>query len=129
MKHLNRSIMEDYEIAQNAPRRLCAVQFGDDALLLGVVDRLLDDANRAGANLGVAVVQPGETGFAKALSEQDGLFTTFVRGDLNEQEVRREQVVQSVLRALDPAEDDGALMALARDPGVRFAILHEDETG
>lgn len=129
MKHLNRSIMEDYEIERSAPERLCAVQFGDDALLMGLVDRLLDDANRGGANIGLAVVQPGETGFAKALSEQDGMFTAFVRGDLDEKEVRREQVVQSVLRALDPAEDDAALMALARDPGVTWILLHEDETG
>mgnify|MGYP002600788629 CR=1 FL=1 len=102
MKHLNRSILADYDVPANAPDRLCCVQFGDDALLLGLVDRLLDDANQRGANIGVAVVQPGETGFAASLAEQDGLFTTFVRGDLDEKDVHREQVVQSVLRALDP---------------------------
>lgn len=129
MKHLNRSILADYDVPANAPDRLCCVQFGDDALLLGLVDRLLDDANQRGANIGVAVVQPGETGFAASLAEQDGLFTTFVRGDLDEKDVHREQVVQSVLRALDPVKDDDALMALARDGGIRFALLHEDETG
>lgn len=128
MKHLNRSILEDYEIALNAPERLCAVQFGDDALLMGLADRLLDDANQAGANVGVAVVQCGE-GYAGPLSEQDCMYTVFVRGEVDEREVRREQVVQSVLRAWDPAGDDAGLMALAADAGVDFALLHEDETG
>lgn len=128
MKHLNRSILEDYDIALNAPERLCAVQFGDDALLMGLVDRLLDDANRNGANVGAAVVQCGE-GHAKQLAEQDCMYTVFVRGEENEKEIRREQVVQSVLRAWNPAENDADLLALAADENVGFAILHEDETG
>lgn len=129
MKHLNRSILEDYDISLNAPDRLCAVQFGDDPLLMGLVDRLLDDANREGADVGVAVVQSGAAGYAKQLQEQDCLYTVFVRGETDEKEVRKEQVVQSVLRALDPDKDDDALMALAGESGVRFAILHADETG
>ena len=55
MKHLTKAILADYDIALNAPSRTCAVQFGDDALLLGLVDRLLDDANAAGLNAGVAL--------------------------------------------------------------------------
>ena len=105
------------------------MQFGDDAVLVGLVDRLIDDANRRGANVGVAVVQAGTAGFAKELKEQDGLFMAFVRGERGDQPVQREQVVQSILRALDPDADDAALMALARDPGIAFAILHEDEAG
>lgn len=129
MKHLNRSIMTDYEITANAPERLCAVQFGDDALLMGLVDRLLDDANKNGANVGIAVVQCAGDGHAKHLNEQDCMYTVFVRGEENEKEIRREQVVQSVLRAWNPAEDDAGLTALAADADVGFAILHEDETG
>lgn len=129
MKHLNRFILEDYDISLNAPERLCAVQFGDDALLMGLVDRLLDDANREGLNAGVAVVQSGTTGHARQLKEQDCLYTTFIRGEADEKEVRREQVVQSVLEAFDPEADDETLMALARNEDIRFAILHADETG
>ena len=129
MKRLTRAILDDYAIERAEPQRLCAVQFGDDPLLMGLVDRLIDDANRRGANVGVAVVQPGEQGHAQALAEQDGLFTAFVRGERGEQRVQREQVVQCVLRALDPAADDGALMALAHDGALQFALLHEDEVG
>ena len=124
MKRLKLEILEDYEVALNRPAAIRAIQFGDDATLLGLVDRLIDDGNANGLDLGVALVQAGSEGFAGELKEQDGLFTTFVRGDLNEKEVRREQVVQSVLAALDPDADDEALMSLARDGGVRFAILN-----
>lgn len=129
MKHLNLGILADYEIPANRPDRLCGVQFGDDAMLLGLVDRLIDDANREGANVGLAVVQPGQDGFAQPLKAQDGLYTVFVRGEEDERQVRREQVVQCVLQALDPAEDDDVLMALAGSPEIRFALLHTDETG
>ena len=127
MKHLNRSIMEDYEILSSRPERLCAVQFGADARLLGGVDRMLDEANRAGANVGAALVDTDGGEFAGHLKRQDGMFTVFVRGEADEKEVHREQVVQSVLRALDPEADDATLMALARDGGIRFLILSEDE--
>ena len=129
MKHLNLSILSDYDIPVNRPGRLCGVQFGDDAVLLGLVDRLIDNANAEGADIGLAVVQPGEAGFAAQLKEQDGLFTAFVRGEMGEKSVSREQVVQSILEAIDPAADSDRLMALAADPGIGFILLHEDEVG
>ena len=64
MKRLTRAILDDYEIERSAPDRLCAVQFGDDAVLVGLVDRLIDDANRRGANVGVAV-QAGMAGLRR----------------------------------------------------------------
>ncbi len=129
MKRLNRSILHDYDIPVNRPTRLCGVQFGDDELLLGLVDRLIDDANALGADVGLALVQSGSVGHASQLAEQDSLFTTFVRGEVSDKPVSREQVVQSVLESLDPAADDARLMQLAADPAVGFILLHTDETG
>ena len=128
VKHLNRSIMEDYEIISSRPERLCAVQFGADARLLGGVDRLLDDANRAGANVGAALVDVDGGEFAGHLKRQDGMFTVFVRGEADEKEIHREQVVQSVLRALDPEADDAALMrALAPDTPRFVCAVHRND--
>ena len=87
MNHLNRSILEDYDIALNAPGAVRAVQFGDSPLLMGLVDRLLDDANREGLDLGLALVQSGELGHAGLLKQQQGLYTVFVRGEENEKPV------------------------------------------
>ena len=47
MKLLKRAIMADYEIPENTPSRAVGVQFGANPSLLGVADRLIDDANRA----------------------------------------------------------------------------------
>lgn len=129
MKHLSRGILEDYEITGCQPERVCAIQFGDDACLMGVADRLLDDANRAGAHVGLAVVQSGSAGHAGALKSQDGIYTVVIRGELNGAEVNREQVVQCVLAAYEPEEDDEALRALARSGEVEFGLMHRDETG
>ena len=129
MKHLNLSILSDYDIPANRPERLCGVQFGDDAILLGLIDRLIDNANAEGANVGLAVVQPGGTGFAAQLKEQDGMFTAFVRGEMGEKNVSREQVVQSILEAIDPAADSDRLMQIAAAPETGFIIVHNDEVG
>ena len=129
MKRLNRSILIDYEIPENRPSRLRGVQFGDDAVLLGLVDRLIDNANAEGADVGLAVVQPGEAGFAQQLKEQNGLFTAFVRGETGEKNVSREQVVQSILEVIDPAADSDRLIELAADENIGFILLHVDEVG
>ena len=129
MKRLGLGILKDYEIEYNRPDRLAFVQFGDDPMLLGLADRLIDDANRLGANLGVAVVSPGDAGYARELKEQDGLFTVFVRGEKGEARVHREQVVQCVLQALDPARDEAALQALCENGNIRCALLHGDPIG
>lgn len=125
MQTLNRSMMEAYEIESSRPSRVRAVQIGTDPILLGAVDRLIDDANRADADVGLAAVSLLE-GHSKLLTRQDCMYTAFVRGDLNDEEVRREQVVQSILAAPDLLADDGALLAFARDPEVRLLILRED---
>lgn len=129
MKHLNLSILKDYDIPENRPERLCGVQFGDDATLLGVVDRLIDNANAEGANIGLAVVQPGEIGFASQLKQQDGLYTAFVRGETGEKSTTREQVVQCILEAIHPAEDSDRLMNLAADTQIGFILLSTDPVG
>src|SRR3982751_6868320 len=58
-----------------------AVQFGTGALLRGLVDAVLDDANRAGQFDG-RVVMIGSTGSGRdrAVNEQRGLFTLVTQG-------------------------------------------------
>ena len=123
MKTLSEAIMDDYEIERRRPESITGVQFGMDGALMGFVDRLLDDAGT-----GIACVDCGD-GLAEKLGAQDGLYTVFVRGEVKGEAVTREQVVQCVLRALDPEADDEALMALARDAGVRFLLTYIDPVG
>lgn len=124
MKQLKRAIMADYEIADNAPNGVCGVQFGANETLLGVADRLIDDANRAGGHTGLALV--AADGSVEKLREQDNLYTLFARGDLNESEVNLEQVIQPFVRLFDPEKDDAALMHFAQTAEIDFILLSKE---
>ena len=115
MQNLNRSMMARYEIPEHIPTALAGVQFGADATLLGVTDRLIDDA---GLNLGLVCVETGSDGLAARLAAQDGLFTLIVRGYRGEAPVKREQVVQCLTRC------DASVEALALEPGLAIALIH-----
>ncbi len=123
MKHLAPAIMADYDIPAHRPTRIVCAQFTDSPLALGLVDRLLDDLNAGSQSLGVALISPDH---AAHLKSQEGLFTAFVRGELNDQPVHKEQVVQSILTVLDPADDDPAIQTLAGDASLRFLILEQN---
>ena len=114
MVQLNRSMMERYEIAGHRPESTGAVIFGAGQIMLGAVARLLDKAG-----VGALCVTPA----ARALNEQDGMFTLLVRGEEDGKDVRREEVVQSILRALDPEEEFTALVDFAGDAALEYVFL------
>jgi len=114
MIQLNRSMMERYEIADHRPQQLRAVLMGANRLMLGAAARLLD-----AAGLGALCVTPA----AHALRAQDGMFTLLVRGEENGRDVRREEVVQSILQALDPEEEFSDLLEAAANPDLDFIFL------
>ena len=61
--------MADYEIPENTPSRAVGVQFGANETLLGVADRLIDDAaNRTGSDAGLALVDAPEARFRSSAS-------------------------------------------------------------
>ena len=130
MQRLRTGMMERYEIADRRPGRVNAVQFGLGEAMLGTVDRLMDDFNGlspADARVGVAAVQAGEAGYAQKLNAQDGMFTLLVRGYEKETPVKREQVVQCLLKAIDPLGDPDALNALAAEPDLALCLVDDTD--
>ena len=127
MQRLKRDMLSRYEIPERAPGTLNAVQFGMGEALMGVADRLIDGA---GAGVGIAClgtdakVRQGADP-AALLREQDGLYTVLVRGYRDDQPVRREDVVQCVLRV--PGEEE--LEALAREPGLELGLIDSQTDG
>lgn len=123
MQRLNRGMLRRYEIPEHAPAGVTAVQFGLSEALLGVADRLLDAAC---PGLGIACVPPDApwngTGAdpATLLREQEGLFTLLARGYQGETPVKREIVIQSILRVTDGAD---ALAGLAVKPGLALGLV------
>lgn len=121
MQRLNRGMMSRYEIHDRIPGTVNAIQFGMDATLLGLVDRLIDDV---GLGAGIACIQAEEEGFAALMREQDGLFTVVVRGYINDKHVYQEKVVQSVVQTIDPASDFDSLTVLSRNEALALGILN-----
>lgn len=118
MRHLERDMLSRYGIPERRPGAVGAVQFGAGEALMGVVDRLVA---RNAPELGVACVADAEA--VRALSRQDGMFTVLVWGYEGDAPVRREDVVQCVVEAVDPEADFAAFEVLALRPGLDLALL------
>ena len=107
-----------------------AVQFGTGALLRGLVDALLDDANRQG-KFGGRVVMIGSTGSGRdrALNDQSGLFTLVVQGLVNGEPRREFRVVSSVSRALAASTDWDQVLRCAENPDLELIFSNTTEIG
>jgi tagaturonate reductase len=107
-----------------------AVQFGTGALLRGLVDALLDDANRQHL-FGGRVVMIGSTGSGRdrAINDQGGLFTLVVQG-LVDGEARRDfHVVSSVSRALAATTQWDEVLRCAENPDLELIFSNTTEIG
>src|SRR3954463_12159671 len=107
-----------------------AVQFGTGALLRGLVDALLDEANRQDL-FGGRVVMIGSTGSGRdrAINDQGGLFTLVVQG-LVDGEARREfRVVSSVSRALAATTQWAEVLRCAENPDLELIFSNTTEVG
>lgn len=118
MQRLNPGMMARYEIDDHRPARVNAIQFGAGEGMLGTVDRLIDDA---GLGIGILCVDTDGAGHADRLNAQEGLYTLLIRGYVDDEPVRREQVVQCILSACGP---DG-IEAYAADPALALAIADD----
>ena len=107
-----------------------AVQFGTGALLRGLVDALLDDANRKGL-FGGRVVMIGSTGSGRdrPINEQGGLFTLVVQGLVDGAARRDFQVVSSVSRALASSTQWPDVLRCAENPELELIFSNTTEIG
>ena len=107
-----------------------AVQFGTGALLRGLVDALLDDANRKG-QFGGRLVMIGSTGSGRdrAINAQNGLFTLVVQGLVDGAARRDFQVVSSVSRALAASTQWPDVLRCAENPELELIFSNTTEIG
>ena len=105
------------------------VQFGTGALLRGLVDYIVDDANRRG--FGGRIVAIGQTGSGRddLVNAQDGLFTLLIEGSEQGREIREARVVGAVSRAISATADWDAVLALARNPDIEIIFSNTTEVG
>jgi tagaturonate reductase len=132
---LNRNLLAQGKLnadtaAPSAKKPLGILQIGDGNFLRGFADWMIDIANGAGLMNGeVTVVQPLPQGIAERLNAQDGLYTVLLRGVQNGKPVDSRRVVSCVKRALDPYAQWETMLAIARDPALRFVISNTTEAG
>src|SRR5829696_2683414 len=107
-----------------------AVQFGTGALLRGLVDALLDDANRQG-RFGGRVVMIGSTGSGRdrAINDQGGLFTLVVQGLVDGAARRDFRVVSSGSRALAASTQWAEVLRCAENPDLELIFSNTTEVG
>ncbi len=115
-------------LQEDAPVKV--LQFGEGNFLRAFVDYFFDIANeRSGFNGKIAVVQPIATGRKKEINDQDGLYTVYLRGLQNGQEVVEKRIVSSIKRVINPYEEYDELVEYAKDPGIRFVVSNTTEAG
>ena len=107
-----------------------AVQFGTGALLRGLIDYVVDAANREGKFNG-RVVAIGSTGSGRddLVNAQDGLYTLVVEGIVDGKQVREHRVVASVSRALSATTEWDEVLAVARNPLIEMIFSNTTEVG
>ncbi|MCI8697586.1 MAG: tagaturonate reductase [Oscillospiraceae bacterium] len=117
-------------LLEDAPEKV--LQFGEGNFLRAFVNYWFDAANeKAGWNGKCVLVQPIAQGLAKLINDQQGLYTLYLRGRENGEQVDKKRVVSSVSRCLDPYEKEGfdAMMAVAVSDDLEYVVSNTTEAG
>lgn len=135
MKTLNYETLKqsNYEgyLLEDAPVRV--LQFGEGNFMRGFVDYFIDQMNeKAGFNTKVTLVQPiGQGAFRlkDIINEQEGLYTLYLQGFQDGQEVREKRVISAVKNCLNAYEDWNEVLDMAKNPDLRFITCNTTEAG
>ncbi len=107
------------------------IQFGEGNFLRAFIDWQLDWLNEhQHIDAGVVVVRPRNRVIADSLNQQDGLYTTLIRG-LNAagEPVSETRLIRSLNREIQPYQQFDDFLALARAPQMRFVFSNTTEAG
>ena len=133
MKKLNYKTLEEINyqgyILKDAKERI--IQFGEGNFLRAFVDCFIDEMNeKANFNSKVVVVQPIENQFLhETINKQEGLYTLYLRGYQEGQQVSKKRVISCISRCLDPKEEYDEILNCADNPDLRFVISNTTEAG
>lgn len=107
------------------------IQFGEGNFLRAFIDWQIDLLNEhTDLNAGIVVVRPRNTPVERSLNQQDGLYTTLIRGVNEAGEIVSEpRLIRSVNQEIHPQAQYDAFMALARDENIRLVFSNTTESG
>ena len=134
METLNYAVLKqsgyDGFVLDQAPEKV--LQFGEGNFLRAFVDYFFDCANeKAGWNGKCVLMQPIAPGLSKLINTQEGLYTLYLRGRENGENVNRRRVISAVSRCLNPYEQDdyAQWMKLAQSDDLEYIVSNTTEAG
>ncbi|MBE6349394.1 MAG: tagaturonate reductase [Spirochaetaceae bacterium] len=106
------------------------LQFGEGNFLRAFVDWQIDIANeKTDFNGNVVLVQPLERGLCDMINDQNGLYTTVLRGVQDGKTVADMRTITSVSRCVNAYAQYDEYMKCAENPDLRFVISNTTEAG
>lgn len=111
-------------------RPIKVLQFGEGNFLRAFVDWIIDQINESSDfNGDVMMVQPLAQGMGKMINDQNGLYTTVLRGVQNGKPVEEFRKITSVRGCLNPYSEYDAYISQAANPDLRFIVSNTTEAG
>ena len=118
------------ETGSKPQRPVKVLQFGEGNFLRAFVDWIIDLLNEKGDfNGSVMMVQPLAKGMGEMINDQDGLYTTVLRGVRNGKPVEEFRKITSVEGCINPYSEYDKFIAQAENPDLRFIISNTTEAG
>ncbi|SEW31569.1 tagaturonate reductase [Chitinophaga arvensicola] len=105
------------------------LQFGTGVLLRGLVDYLVDKANRQGIYEGRIVVVKSTDGDTADFSNQDSLFTTHIKGVSQGELVDQVLINAAISRVLQSNAEWEEILAAVHQPALQTIISNTTEVG
>lgn len=107
------------------------ILIGEGNFLRGFIGWMIHQLNKEGIFNGkVVAIQPTPHGkVVPKLNNQDGLFTTIIRGVRNGETVEEIEINQSISRGINPYEDWKAVLKVAESPDIEFVFSNTTEAG
>ncbi|CAL1516695.1 tagaturonate reductase [Chitinophaga sp. MM2321] len=124
---LNQTGSGVYEKSFNFPEKI--LQFGTGVLLRGLVDYLVDKANRKSFFEGRIVVVKSTDGGTSEFTEQDNLFTTHIKGVAQGEIVDKLLINSSISRVLQSNAEWEAVLDAVHQPSLQIIISNTTEVG
>lgn len=105
------------------------LQFGTGVLLRGLVDYLVDKANKQGIFKGRIVVVKSTDGPTTEFTTQDNLFTTNIKGVAQGELVNQQVINASISRVLQSNAEWSEVLKTVRQPELQIIVSNTTEVG
>ncbi|RED47478.1 tagaturonate reductase [Seonamhaeicola aphaedonensis] len=127
---MNKPSLNRKNVSCNEPKPIKIVQFGEGNFLRAFVGYAISELNKfTNFNAGIAVVQPIDKGLIPVLNEQDGLYTLFMRGLKNGKAVNEVELIDTIVKGINPYSDFNDFLELGRTETLEFVISNTTEAG